>query len=79
MRPVPRDHDIYHCIYDFPKGAAPYLQGEHQPDMGFFYDKRLVAFLTSGDMHCGWEQGFTDTPELFHQMGANIVIHALTH
>jgi hypothetical protein len=83
MRPVPKDHEIYHCYYDFPKGNAPHGVGTPHKDMGLFIDDRLVAFVTSGDIHCAWN-GNRDpalqrikTPS--RKMGVNIIIYSLTH
>lgn len=81
MQPVPLDHEIYSCFYNFP-GQAPFCQGQKHPDMGLFYKNRMVCFLTSGDIHCGW-----GLPQYFGQqkqeeclkMGVNIVVYALTH
>ncbi len=83
MKPVPLDHDIFHCFYDFDKGA-PKCQGGNHPDMGLFYRDRLVAFLTAGDIHCGWCASFfqprtKEMAEASYKMGVNIVIYALTH
>jgi hypothetical protein len=85
MKPVPPDHEIYHCFYDIPGGKSPYVQGNASlPDMGLFLENRLVCFLTAGDVHCGWWAGPPDTyfrrehePAL--RMGTNIVLYALTH
>ena len=80
MKPVPPDHPIYHCFYDFP-GHSPHCVGARRDDMGLFIGDRMVAFATSGDVHCGW----TGLPHLKHmeqecyRMGVNIVIYALTH
>lgn len=80
--PVPLDHEIYHCFYDFP-GGAPHCQGQRHPGMGLFLRNRLVCFLTSGDLHCGWMGFWKDsnphlTDECF-KMGVNIILYALTH
>lgn len=80
MQPVPQDHEIYRCFFEFP-GQAPFVQGRRNPDMGLFWKKRLVAFLTSGDLHCAWS-GLTRNWPLEEQcmkMGVNIITYALTH
>jgi hypothetical protein len=78
MQPVPHDHGIYHCFFDFPRGA-PFCQGQRHRDMGLFLEDRLVAFLTAGDIHCGWKfWGGSRTLESM-KMGVNIVIYSLTH
>lgn len=79
--PVPPDHEIYHCFFDMPGGRSPHCNGRVHPDQGIFMNGRLVAFLTSGDVHCGWVGRFW-TPELQEQclkMGINIIVHSLTH
>ena len=51
------------------------------PDMGLFIEDRLVAFLTVGDLHCGWTSRFF-TPKVHEEclkMGLNIIVYALTH
>jgi hypothetical protein len=83
MEPVPHDHAIYHCAYDVPDGA-PWVQGEHLPDMGLFVKNRLVVFLTAVDLHCGWRWEWTNRTkhtdkEICRKMGANIITYALTH
>lgn len=80
MQPVPPDHEIYHCFFDFP-GKAPYCSGQHDPDLGLFYQGRMVSFLTSVDVHCGWwYPPFADARrEQSLKMGVNIIIYALTH
>lgn len=83
MRPVPHDHEIYHCVYDAPEGA-PWVQGEHVPDMGLFMKDRLAVFLTGVDLHCGWRWEWTSRSEhkdktICRKMGVNIIVYALTH
>ena len=83
MEPVPFDHEIYHCFYDFDQGA-PVCQGQPNPDLGLFYNDRLVCFLTSGDLHCGWIHDVNSSRtgrviQEAYKMGVNIVIYALTH
>lgn len=82
MKEVPFDHPIYHCFFDFERGA-PFAQGRQHRDMGIFYKDKLAAFLTSGDVHCGYT-GFwyTVNPKLTEdcmKIVANIIVYALTH
>ena len=80
---LPLDHEIYHCLFDLPKGL-PFMQGELSGGWSFSDDKgRILMFLSPHDIHCGWfsEQnwfGRKKTQEAF-EMGANIVIYAMTH
>jgi hypothetical protein len=77
------DHEIYHCLFDLPKGL-PYMQGELSGGYGVFDDKnRMMMFISPHDIHCGWFQeanwfGKKKTEEAF-KMGANIVVYAMTH
>jgi len=82
MRPVPKDHEIFNCYFKL--DGAPHMQGVKHPAMGLF-DKetgRLMVFLTSGDIHCGWvgypQFGKTNIQAAF-QMGVNIIVYCLTH
>ena len=83
MVPVPKDHEIYHCVYDMPDGA-PWVQGDRSSDMGLFIDNRLAVLLTSVDLHCGWRWEFTNRTvhadkTICRKMGVNIIVYALTH
>ncbi len=82
MRPIPNDHEIFTCF--FKMNGAPHCQGVRHPAMGLF-DKdtgRLMAMVTSGDVHCGWV-GFGNLPGLDREnsihLGVNIVVYCLTH
>ena len=81
MQPVPPDHEIYRCFFEFPTGRAPFCQGTPNPDMGLFCKNRLVCFLTSGDVHCGWwlENFGPQKHEECLKMAVNIILYALTH
>jgi hypothetical protein len=82
MKPVPKDHDLFHCYYDFPSGM-PSCQGAKWGAWATF-DKesdRILTLLSPGDIHCGWTQEFF-TPELNAQsvkMGVNIIVYYLSH
>lgn len=83
MKPVPKEHPIYHCPFEMEDGA-PHVQGESLPDMGLFIEDRMAVFLTSGDLHCGWLWEMTSRsphPDkaICRKMGTNIVTYALTH
>lgn len=81
MEPVPPAHEIYHCHFDFPEGKSPHCQGRMNPDMGLFYEGKMVAFLTSGDVHCGWVGSwFNEAVQVqCRKLAVNIVVYALTH
>jgi hypothetical protein len=79
---VPDDHEIYSCFYKL--DHVPWVQGEVHPAMGVF-DKqtgRLMAYCTSGDLHCGWV-GFQNLNQDYCKdclkMGVNVVVYCLTH
>jgi hypothetical protein len=80
MKVMPYDHPIYHCFFDFKRGA-PWTKGVRHRDMGLFYEGRLVAFLTAGDVHCGWGNRFVapGMQEECLKFGVNLMVYALTH
>jgi hypothetical protein len=83
---LPITHEIYHCHFEFPEGL-PYIQGVNHGGWGLSDEKgRLMVFLCSTDLHCGWgkdkegkkwfgEKKFIEACK----MGINIIIYALTH
>ncbi len=82
MRKVPLDHEIYHCYFDFPKGA-PHLQGVDHGGWGLFEKDtgRIMTYVTPGDLHCGWccKYFIPGQNEAAIKMGVNIIIYYLTH
>ncbi|MEN6334643.1 MAG: DUF4159 domain-containing protein [Phycisphaerales bacterium] len=92
VKVVPREHEVFHNVFDLGGTGLPYLQysggrGAHGQDhgaRGFFLGDRLAVFLSSNDLHCGWcdSHGVTWGPEGYRktiQMGINIILYALTH
>ena len=90
MQKLPDSHAIYHCFYDLPAGAPDThpLSIKHG-GWGLYLNNRLVIFLTSGDIHCGWESRFarlkknkpmfdSQAETLALNMGANIIVYALS-
>ncbi|MEK7854612.1 MAG: DUF4159 domain-containing protein, partial [Acidobacteriota bacterium] len=82
MQLIPNDHEIFNCFFKL--DATPHMQGVKHPAMGLFEKEtgRLMAMVTSGDMHCGWVgfQNFSaDMRQKAVQMGVNVVIYCLTH
>ena len=78
---LPKDHDIYRCLYKFPEGL-PYLQGQSHGGYGYFDEKkRLRIFLSSNDIHCGWIEGWFNKTKCTEavQMAMNIVLYAFSH
>lgn len=84
MVKLPDSHPIYHCFYDI-QGGLPYMQGQHHGGWALFLDGRMVIFLSSSDIHCGWcsasgRNWFTyQKGQDALKMGINIVIYAMTH
>jgi len=82
IRKVPKNHELYHCYFDFPDGAV-HLQGQKHGDWAVFEKGtgRILTLNVPGDLHCGWCSMFF-TPAQNEQairMGVNIVIYYLTH
>jgi hypothetical protein len=84
MRLVPKEHELYHCYFDFPGGAV-YLQGNQSlgGDYGLFEKGtgRIMTLCTPWDYHCGWCCAFfsKEQNEAAIRMGINIIIYYLTH
>ena len=84
MRLIPKDHELYHCYFNFPDGAV-YLQGERGlgGDWGLFEKGtgRIMTVCSPWDYHCGWCcMWFTkELNEAAIRMGINIIIYYLTH
>jgi hypothetical protein len=85
MKPVPKDHDLFHCFYDFPDGL-PYCQGVRHGAWATF-DKesdRILTLLSPHDIHCGWTQEFDanfgpGSSAQAVKMGVNIIVYYLSH
>lgn len=91
MEKLPNDHELYHCFYDLPDGAPnPHRKCVKHGGWGFYLKGRLVVYLTSGDIHCGWKSRLLrkagrkpwmsekDEAASFN-LGVNILIYALSH
>ena len=83
VKPLPYDHDLFHCFYDIPDGS-PWYRGEESlkaryPDAALFYKDRMVTFLTGSDVHCRWALRRRDNHQESLEMGTNIIVYALTH
>lgn len=84
---IPFEHDIYHCLYEFPNGLPKIHEHHGGPPvgLGIFVEGRLVIFYSyNTDLGDGWEdpEVHNDPPEKREQalqMGANIILYALTH
>ncbi|GJM44839.1 MAG: hypothetical protein DHS20C21_16810 [Gemmatimonadota bacterium] len=84
---VPFDHDIYHSIYEFPKGLPKIHEHHGGPPQGLaiFYEGRMVVFYSyNTDIGDGLEDEDVhgDSPEAREQamrMAINVVAYAMTH
>lgn len=84
---VPFDHDIYHQVYDFPKGLPKVHEHDGGPPKGYaiFHDGRMVVFYTyDTDIGDGIENADVhgdppDVRELAMKTAINVVSYALTH
>lgn len=83
---VPRDHPVYHVIYDFPNGLPKIHKHDDKPAQGFgiFKDGRLVVYYSyQSDLGNGWEDAerYANTPasrDAALQMGVNLFAYALS-
>jgi hypothetical protein len=84
---IPFDHPIYHQVYNFPEGLPKVHEHDGKPPQGFglLRNGRLVLFYTyESNLADGWTN-----PEVHNdpaairqkalQMGANILVYALTN
>jgi hypothetical protein len=84
VKSIPREHEIFHNVYDLGTVGLPYLKGQNHGARGVYNGDRLAVFLSSNDIHCGWcdEARNNFGPmghELALQMGVNIIMYALSH
>jgi len=68
VQTVPKDHEVFHNIYDLTDTGLPSLRyggsrypkgfsrthGQNHGARGLFIGDRLAVFLSSTDLHCGW-------------------------
>lgn len=84
---IPFDHDIYHQVYDLPKGPPKVHEHDGGPAKGLaiFHDGRMVVYYTfDTDIGDGIENAdvHNDPPEVREQAmrtAINVVSYALTH
>ncbi len=86
---IPRDHEVFHNVYDMGAIGLPHVSGTNHGGRGVMLGERLAVFLSSTDIHCGW----TDRPGQWYgksarsphaykeaiQIGINIIMYALSH
>ncbi|MFN2382664.1 MAG: DUF4159 domain-containing protein [Gemmatimonadota bacterium] len=84
---LPADHPIYRAPFRFPAGLPKIHEHGGGPPrgLGVLYNGRLVIFYSfNTDLGDGWEDAAVhqDPPAVRRaalEMGANIMVHALTH
>lgn len=74
------DHDLFKCY--FPLSSWPHMQGRNNGIFAAYYKKRLIAFIYSSDLHCGWVDAgwfsYTNTQNAY-KMGVNLYIYAMNN
>ena len=85
---LPFDHDIFHTAFDFDNGLPKVHEHDNQPAQGFGLlddSGRIMVFYSyESDLGDGWEpQSVHEKPaglrEASLQMGANILVYAMTN
>ncbi len=84
---LPPDHPIFNTVFPFPEGLPKIHEHDNQRPrgLGLFHGDRLILFYTfESDLGDGWEDSQVhDLPAEARlsalQMGANIIVYALTH
>ncbi|MFQ5629063.1 MAG: DUF4159 domain-containing protein [bacterium] len=82
---LPFNHDIYHILYDFPRGIPKIHEHDGGPGKayGLFHEGKMVVFYTvNTNISDGWaDPEVHKDPEPVRQtafrMGANVVVYAL--
>ncbi len=91
-RILPKDHEIYQFPFKFPNGLPnivgknndvstnPNKKRKAQGGEGFYERGRMIAFYSDADTCCAWDWDGKGAPgEIPYQVGANIVVYAMTH
>ena len=83
--PIPNNHPIYHCFFDFvdgpPNGAEIGISGSVMSPQrlyleGVWYKGRLVAIYSDKGYIIKWNDNTNNEPQL--KIGVNIIVFALT-
>ncbi|MDP2983352.1 MAG: DUF4159 domain-containing protein [Candidatus Latescibacter sp.] len=88
-KPIPPDHLLFHCFYDFPEGASLAIDhstitdNQVQPSEqkksfleGLWINKRLAVVYSDRDYSALWSDSSEPSPQV--QIGVNLVVFALT-
>lgn len=85
MKPIPADHQIYHCYFELPYGW-PLSCGTQKLPLGMFNEKdgHLMVIISFAGISQGWDvdESWYTPPHLkkeTYKAGINMVIYVLTH
>jgi len=79
---IPNSHEIFHNVYDLGEIGLPFVQGQNHGARGVFVGNRLAIFLSSTDIHCGYNGHFPKKSRQYQQSiqrGTNILMYAMSH
>ena len=73
-------HNLFKCYFKL--HSWPHMQGRNNGIFAAYYKKRLIAFVYSSDLHCGWVDAgwfsYTNTMNAY-KMGVNLYIYAMNN
>lgn len=80
LKKLTTGHDLFKSYFHLSKW--PHMQGRNNGVYAAYYKKRLVAFLYSSDLHCGWVDAgwfsYQNTQDAY-KMGTNLYIYAMNN
>ena len=76
---IPKDHAIYHCVWDFPDGLPQMHEKGRWPGLGLFEGERLMVLLSPNDFCCGLQFNWGQFSRNAYRFGVNAFVYALTH
>lgn len=82
VKRIPKQHEVFHNVYDLGDVGLPYLQGQRHGARGIFIGERLAVFLSAHDIHCvwaGWKGKKSTIYKQSIQMGINIIMYTMSH
>ena len=80
FKKLDKGHEIFNCYFNVPRW--PHMQGRDNGLTAAYYKGRLIALLSSSDLHCGWVDvgWFPQQPtDLAYKMTVNIYVYVITH
>lgn len=73
-------HDLFKCYFKVYRW--PHMQGRNNGIYAVYYKKRLISFIYSSDLHCGWVDAgwfsYAKTQNSY-KMGVNLYIYAMNN